>query len=173
MLRHIVFSASSSRGWIENELLKWRRSLRQSGLVFARLATMHQMPSGSFASAQDKIEEMDEEEEEEGEEGVTDFSVILFCAKCLWIILPQVSADEKLTTFFSIAATSIMLWTCSLQFTWCYNRWRVCGRLNKKTLSIWLWLSFTFCYELYWGDLAKMESRTSLFHLHHLRQIVK
>ena len=54
--------------------------MRQSGLVFARLATMHQMPSGSFASAQDKIEEMDEEGEEEG---VTDFSASLVYVKCL------------------------------------------------------------------------------------------
>ena len=54
--------------------------MRQSGLVFARLATMHQMPSGSFASAQDKIEEMDEEGREEG---VTDFSAILVYPKCL------------------------------------------------------------------------------------------
>ena len=55
--------------------------MRQSGLVFARLAPMHQMPSGSFASAPDKIEEMDEEGREE--DGVTDFSAILVNVKCL------------------------------------------------------------------------------------------
>ena len=113
MLRHIVFSASSSRGWIENELLKWRRSLRQSGLVFARLATMHQMPSGSFASAQDKIEEMDEEGREE--DGVTDFSAILVNVKCLWIMLPRSSLCRwKIYNLCLSFATSALI---SLQLT--------------------------------------------------------
>ena len=45
---------------------------------------MHQMPSSSFASAQDKIEEMDEKGEEEGGGGgVTDFSAILVYPMCL------------------------------------------------------------------------------------------